>query len=172
MPLFIGGMFRDRGQAERVVTALLDAGIPSNEVSIAFREEAEEDLTEREEWGREDAVFGSLAVHSAWERLGWAGGARPPYRDKVPPVVDMAFVAAGLIAVAIGGAQLGACSGGIVGSMANFGFPHELARQWYDRMVQGQAWVMVRTTEREGDRMQQVFEKYSGDLLGRSLRHW
>lgn len=171
MPLFIAGLFRDRGQAERVVAALQDLEISSKDISVVFREEAEEDLTGRDP-AEEDVAFAALATHSAWERLGWAGGARPPYRDKVAPKIEMAFVAAGPVAIAIGGAQLGACSGGIVGSMSNFGFPHDLARQWHGRIIDGRAWVMVRTSEREGDRVRPVFEKYAWELPAESIRHW
>jgi hypothetical protein len=172
LPLFIAGLFRDRGLAERVVTALLDAGVASGDISFVAREEAEEDVTARDEMIGEDNEFSALAVHSAWERLGWYAGARPPYRDKIAPDIEMAFVAAGPLAIAIGGAQQGATSGGIVGSMTNFGFPHELARQWYGRIVDGEAWVMVRTSEDEAGKARPVFEKYRPDLNAESIRHW
>lgn len=171
MPLFIAGVFRDRGLADRVVTALLDGGVPSGEISLVVREEAEEDMRDRDDLGEETA-FPGLAIHSAWERLGWAGGARPPYRDTVAPQIDWAVLAAGPIAVAIGGAQLGACSGGIVGSMGNFGFPLDLARQWYDSIHDGRAWVMVRTSEGQAAKARQVFEKYRPELHAESTRHW
>jgi hypothetical protein len=163
-------MLRDRGLADRVITALLDSGVPSSEISLAAREEAGEDVTERDE--ADATEFRDLATHSAWERLGWQGGARPPYRDKVAPDIEMAFVAAGPLAIAIGGAQLGACSGGMVGSMNNFGFPLDLTKQWYERLVQGQSWVMVRTSEDQKDRALQLFQRHNADLLGVSIRHW
>lgn len=172
MPVFIGGIFRDRGLAERVITALLDAGVPSSEISLVAREAAEEDLNARAELAGEDGRFKSLALQSAWERLGWQGGARPAYRDSIPPNIEMAFVAAGPLAIAIGGAQLGAASGGIVGSMTNFGFQHELARDWYGRIVDGKAWVMVRTNQAQSGKIKQLFDKYGWDLGAESIRHW
>src|SRR5688500_1849093 len=99
VPLFIAGVFRDRGLAERVVTALLDGGVPSSEISMVVREEAEEDLGDRE--NESGGEFAALATHSAWDRLGWQGGARPPYRDKFPPQVDRVYLAAGPLAIAI-----------------------------------------------------------------------
>jgi hypothetical protein len=172
LPLFIAGLFRDRGLAGRVISALLDAGVPSGDISLAARERAEEDVTARDELDVEDDDFGALAIHSAWERLGWQGGARPAYRDKVAPKIDFAFVAAGPLAIAIGGAQLGAAAGGIVGSMTNFGYLHETAREWYGRLIEGRAWVMVRTTEEQAERVRKIFEKYRADLGAESLRHW
>lgn len=172
MPVFIAGMYRDRGLAGRVVTSLLDAGVPSADISLVAREAAEEDLPGRDEMDAEETPFGSLAVHAAWERLGWAGGARPAYRDKVAPIIECAMVAAGPIAIAIGGAQLGACRGGLVGSMTNFGFLHETAREWYDRILQGQAWVMVRTAEDGAEKARRIIEKYSPEVGAESVRHW
>ncbi|MCC2668983.1 MAG: hypothetical protein K0Q72_1454 [Armatimonadetes bacterium] len=172
MPVFIGGLFKDRGQAERVITALLDSGVASSEISLVAREVAEEDLNARAEAAGEDGQFKELALQSAWERLGWQGGARPAYRNSIPPNIEMAFVAAGPLAIAIGGAQLVAASGGIVGSMTNFGFTHELARQWYSRIAGGNAWVMVRTDEARSPKVKQLFEKYHWDLAAESNRHW
>jgi hypothetical protein len=172
VPLFIAGLFPDRGLAERVITALVDAGVPSGEISLVVRELAEEDVNVRGELVPAGDQYAALAIHSAWERLGWLGGARPAYRDKFPPDIDMAFIAAGPIAIAIGGAQLGAASGGIVGSMANFGFTLELGKQWLEEISQGRAWVMVRSTERDAAPARQVFEKYRPELAAESLRHW
>jgi hypothetical protein len=172
VPLFIAGLFQDRGIAQRAITALLDAGVASSEISLVAREESEEDMPDRDEISADESQFQDLAIHSAWERLGWQGGARPAYRDKVTPKIDMAFVAAGPLAIAIGGAQLGACSGGIIGSMSNFGFPHDLAHQWYDRIVEGGAWVMVRSRESQAAQSREVFERYNPDLRAESLRHW
>jgi len=172
LPLFIAGMVRDRGLADRVVTALLDAGVPSGEISLCVREEAEEDVMERDELSPEDNRFVPLAVHSGWERLGWLHGARPAYRDVIAPDVQMVILTAGPLAIAIGGAQVGATGGGVVGSMTNFGFTHETAREWYGRVVDGAAWLMVRTSESDAAPVRQVFERFRPELRAESLRHW
>lgn len=172
MPLFVAGLLRDRGLASRAVTALLDAGVPDSEISLAVREQAEEDVAERESEAADGNPFADLAVHSAWERLGWLGGARPSYRDRVAPKIEMAILAAGPLAIAIGGAQVGASAGGIVGAMTNFGFTHERAREWYAAIVDGKAWLMVRTKRGELERIQPVMERYRAELQAHSLRHW
>jgi hypothetical protein len=170
VPLFIAGLFRDRGLAERVITSLLDQGVPSDDISLAVREESEEDLGER---GGDGGEFAELARHSAWERLGWQGGARPQYRDKFAPKIDMAFIAAGPVAIAIGGAQLGACSGGLVGSIGNFGFTLDQSREWYERIAAGEAWVCVRTTQQSiAGTSRKIFERYKPELPAESIRHW
>ncbi len=172
LPLFVAGMFRDRALADRVITALLDAGVPSSEISLAVRERAEEDVSRRGEEEDADNPFAELAVHSAWERLGWQGGARPAYRDRIPPDIELAILAAGPLAIAIGGAQVGAAAGGVPGTMTNFGFTHEMARQWYGRIIEGQAWVMVRTNLDEGDKVRKILDRFQAELRADSLRHW
>lgn len=172
MPLFIAGAFKDRGQAQRVFTALKAAGVPETEVSLVVREVAEEDVTIRPAMLDAGDPSSAYAGQSAWDRLGWQGGARPPYRNTVAPQIEMAFLAAGPVAVAIGGAQIGAAAGGIVGAMANFGFTLETARKWYEGIQGGQAWMMVRTTPKEASRAREVFERYQPADPAESLRHW
>ncbi len=171
MPTFVGGVFQDRGQAERVIHQLLETGLPSSEISLVAREYSEEDLGGRAA-DQADNPFAELAVQAAWERLGWQGGARPAYRDRVPPNIEMAFLAAGPIAIAIGGAQLGAASGGLVGAMNNFGFPLDLGRQIYDLVRQGRAWVMVRTSPKSLPAVRETFSRYQPELHTESVRNW
>jgi hypothetical protein len=172
VPLFIAGMYRDRGLAERVVRALLDSGVPEGEISLAVREEAEEDVRDRAGVHEPGSPSAALAVQSAWERLGWLSGARPPYRNRIAPQIDHAILAAGPLAIAIGGAQVGASAGGVTGAMANFGFPLDLAKDWYQSLLDGQAWIMVRTGVPDAARARGVLERYSPALPAESLRHW
>src|SRR5262245_32783812 len=115
MPHFIAGVYRDRGLAERVITSLEEIGVSHADISLVVRQTAEEDVTTRDELDAQESPFVGLAVHSAWERLGWQGGARPAYRDRVPPNIQLAILAAGPIAIGLGGAQVGAIAGGVVG---------------------------------------------------------
>lgn len=172
MPLYLAGLYQDRGQARRLVDSLVDAGYPTSDISLAYRDLAEEDVTEREELGSDANEFSALTIHSAWERLGWLGGARPAYRDFVAPDIKHAVVAAGPLAIAIGGAQVGASAGGVVGAISNFGFPHSLAREWREGVLAGRAWVMLRTTESKAEAARALLEKYSPGLPAESLRHW
>ncbi|MBM3457463.1 MAG: DUF1269 domain-containing protein [Armatimonadetes bacterium] len=172
MPLYVAGLFRDRGVAERAIRSLIAAGVPEGEISLAVREIAEEDVRDRRLLAEGDDEFAQLAVHSAWERLGWQGGARPPYRNRVAPKIEHAILAAGPLALAIGGAQVGASAGGVVGAMANFGFALDTAREWYTGLVAGRAWLMVRTRPGNGDPIREVFARHQPELHAESLRHW
>jgi hypothetical protein len=172
MPTFLAAAYRDRSLAERVIAALEQIGVPHQEISLVVREPAEEDVNTRAQLDPEEEAFVGLAVHSAWERMGWQGGARPAYRDRVPPNIEMAFLAAGPLAIGLGGAQIGATAGGIVGGMANFGFDLEQARDWYDRIVDGQAFVMVGV---EGDQIgdaRDTMGRFSPEAMAEAARAW
>jgi len=168
---YIAAVYRDRGLAERVISALRDAAVRSGDISLVVREEAEETISSRDEL-EGDATFSGLAVHSAWERMGWQNSARPGYRDRVPPNIELAFLAAGPLAIALGGAQIGATAGGIVGGIGNFGFNHEFAQQCYDRIVDGGAFVMVGTPPDRLDPVRDTLCRFQPDLVGETIRPW
>lgn len=149
MPQYILGIYPDRGLMARVVDALADAGVDHRNISVAVRDEGEEDVSRRAERSEEDLPFPELAIHSAWERLGWQGGARPPYRDHVAPQIEYAINVAGPLAISIGGAQIGATAGGLVGALTDYGFELDTAREYYSQVVDGSALIMVRTDASE-----------------------
>lgn len=169
---YIAGVYSDRGLAERVIAALGEAGVPTSDISLVVREVAEEDVTGRDAIDASEQPFVGLAIHSAWERMGWQNAARPAYRDQVPPNIEMAILAAGPIAIGIGGAQVGATAGGVVGTIGGFGFNLEQARRFYDRVLDGQAFVMVRADTERADAVRQVMHRFEPELPGETVRAW
>jgi hypothetical protein len=142
MARFIAAAFVDRAQADRVIYALKDAGIASPDISLVARERSGEDLRDRD---REDenSAFTGLAVSAAWDRVGWQVGGLPEFRTQVAPDVNLVIIAAGPIAISLGGPQVGATGGGIVGSLNNFGIPLEVGRDFERRIHEGQPLVAV-----------------------------
>jgi len=142
MARFIAAAFADRAQAERVVHALKDAGIASKDISLVAREAMSEDVRDR---GREDenSAFTGLAVSAAWDRVGWQVGGLPEFRTQVAPDVKIVIIAAGPISISLGGPQVGATGGGIVGSLNNFGIPLEIGKEFERRIHEGQPLVGV-----------------------------
>jgi hypothetical protein len=168
MPRFIAAMFEDRAQTERVIQALQDAGIPRKDISLVARESMAEDLRDRglEE---ESSAFTGLAVSAAWDRVGWQVGGLPEFRTKVPPDVNLVIVAAGPIAISLGGAQVGATGGGIVGSLNNFGIPLEVGREFERRIHEGQPLVGVLFTAESArssvETARQTLERFGGQQV-------
>jgi hypothetical protein len=169
---FIAGVYTDRGLAERVITALGDMGVPTSDISLVVREVAEEDVSGRGSLDATEQPFVGLAIHSAWERMGWQNAARPAYRDQVPPNIELAILAAGPVAIGIGGAQVGATAGGVVGSIGNFGFTLDQARRFYDRVLDGGAFVMVRTDTAGAGSIRELMRRFEPELEGEAVRAW
>lgn len=140
MARFIAAAFADRAQADRVIVALKDAGIASGDISLVVRERASEDVRDRDQ---EKSPFTGLAVSAAWDRVGWQVGGLPEFRTQVAPDVKLAILCAGPIAISLGGAQVGATGGGIVGSLNNFGIPLEIGRDFERRIHEGQPLIGV-----------------------------
>src|SRR5690242_13235253 len=142
MPRFIAAAFADRAQAERVVHALQDAGIARKDISLVAREGLSEDVRDRDR-ADENSAFTGMAVSAAWDRVGWQVGGLPEFRTQVAPDVKLVIIAAGPIAISLGGAQIGATGGGIVGSLNNFGIPLPIGRDFERRIHEGQPLVGV-----------------------------
>src|SRR5216684_4777851 len=168
MARFIAAVFEERAQAERVIQALQDAGIPRKEISLVARETLAEDLSDR---GREEepSAFTGLEVSAAWDRVGWQVGGLPEFRTKIAPDVKLVIIAAGPIAISLGGAQVGATGGGIVGSLNNFGIPLETGRDFERRIHEGEPLVGVLFTP-ESPRAnveisRQTLERFGGEQI-------
>jgi hypothetical protein len=168
MARFIAATFLDRAQAERVVYALKDAGIASKDISLVARETLAEDVRDRD---REDEnqAFTGIAVSAAWDRVGWQVGGLPEFRTQVAPDVTMVLIAAGPIAISLGGAQIGATGGGLVGSLNNFGIPLEVGRAFQERVHAGQPLVGVLFTPESPPSnlrtARQVLEQFGGEQI-------
>lgn len=168
MPRFIAAVFEDRAQADRVVHALQDAGIARKDISLVAREGLSEDVRHRDE-PDEHSAFTGMAVSAAWDRVGWQVGGLPNFRSQVAPDVDVVIIAAGPIAISLGGAQVGATGGGIVGSLNNFGIPLEVGRAFERRIHEGQPLVGVLFTpdSPSGDvqKARQTLERFGGQQI-------
>src|SRR5437879_8519191 len=168
MPRFIAAAFEDRAQAGRVVHALQDAGIARKDISLVAREATAEDVRDRDR-PDENSAFTGLAVSAAWDRVGWQVGGLPEFRTKVAPQVDMVIIAAGPIAISLGGAQVGATGGGIVGSLNNFGIPLEIGRDFERRIHAGQPLVAVLFTPEspsaDVQTARQTLERFGGQQI-------
>jgi len=168
---FICGIFGDRAQAQKVIHTLMESGISSRQISLAVREPRSEDVARRDEEEETPTPFSGVSLSSAWERVGWQNSALPPYRTKVAPDVKMVILLAGPLALSIGGPQVGASGGGLVGSIANFGFPLELARD-YERRIQeeGAALVMVSVDDAQMAPVRGTLENFQAEALATARR--
>jgi hypothetical protein len=167
---FICGIFGDRAQAQKVIRALIDSGISSRQISLAVREPRSEDVGRRDEAEETPTPFTGVSLSSAWERVGWQNSALPPYRTKIAPDVTEVILMAGPMAISLGGPQVGATGGGLVGSVANFGFPLELARDYERRIHEGAALVMVSVNDAQMAPVRGTLDSFQGEVIATARR--
>jgi hypothetical protein len=168
---FISGVFVDRAQAQKVVRALLESGIASRQISLAVREPRAEDVGRRgEEEEGAPTPFSGISLSAAWEWVGWQNSALPPYRTKIAPDVEKVVLLAGPMAISLGGAQVSATGGGLVGAIANFGFPLERARSYDQRVHDGAAFLMVSVDDAQMESVRRTFEQFAAEEVAAAKR--
>ncbi len=117
----------------------------------------------------ENSAFTGMAVSAAWDRVGWQVGGLPEFRTEVAPDVEVVIIAAGPIAISLGGPQVGATGGGIVGSLNNFGIPLEVGRDFDRRIHEGQPLVGVmftpETTRDYVETARSTLERFGGQQI-------
>ncbi len=75
------------------------------------------------------------------------------------------FIAAGPLAVALGGIIAGGATGGVVGALSTIGVPEEYARDYAAQIQQGQTLVSVRTDELTHDAVERVLTANGGQNI-------
>lgn len=137
------GVFRSRDEAERCISALLNAGFDQSQIGVAMkgREETERlahDTGVKETHGAEGAASGA----GAGAVLGGAAGILAGMGLLAIPGFGP-LLAAGPIATGIAGAVGGGVSGGIVGGLIGLGIPEDQAKRYGEEVTQGNILVTV-----------------------------
>src|SRR5205807_5307858 len=102
--------------------------------------------------------------------VGWQNSALPPYRTKIAPDVERVVLLAGPMAISLGGAQVSATGGGLVGAIANFGFPLERARSYEQRIEDGAAFLMVSVDDVQMESVRRTFEQFAAEEVAAAKR--
>jgi hypothetical protein len=139
-----------RLQAERIIGDLRMAGFSSNDVSVLCpdRETTRDFGYEKETKAPEGATTGGVAAGIAGGVLGWLAGIGAVAIPGVGP-----FIAAGPIMAALGGAAIGAGTGGIVGALVGLGVPEYEAKRYEGKLESGNILIAVHTEDRDQRRL-------------------
>jgi hypothetical protein len=151
------GIASDRAQAEHIANALQAAGFSPNDISVLFpdktttRDFAHEKNTKAPEGAATGASTGGLLGGG----LGWLVG----IGSLAIPGLG-AFVAAGPIMAALGGAAVGATVGGLTGALVGMGIPEIEAKQYEGKIREGNILLSVHTDDAdERKRAKEIFER-------------
>ncbi|MFM2064069.1 MAG: hypothetical protein RLZZ507_3740 [Cyanobacteriota bacterium] len=155
------GTFANRQQAEEALSELRNSGFPMNRVSVLAKD------TERNEQiagarvkdrGDTEAQEGAGIGATTGTVLGGLGGLLVGLEALIVPGAGP-FLAAGTIATTLAGAGIGAAAGGIIGALTGLGIPEEEARDYSERVSQGEYLVILEGSEDEIRRAASVLSK-------------
>ena len=158
------GIVKSEMQAERILNDLRAAGFSPNDISVLFpdkrgtRDFAHEKGTTMPEGAATGAATGGLLGGAA----GWLAGIGAL---AIPGLG--AFVAAGPIMAALGGAAAGAAAGGVTGALVGLGFPEFEAKQYESKLREGNLLVSVHTEDStERSRVKEIFDRNQAEGVG------
>ena len=151
------GIANDSVQAERIANELRSCGFSADDISVlcsdrsATRELGHEKATKAPEAATTGAAAGGLLGAG----LGWLVGIGSIAIPGVGP-----FVAAGPMMAALGGAAVGAAVGGLTGSLVGMGIPEYEAKQYEERLRDGNILISVHAEDgNEVTRAKEVFDR-------------
>lgn len=140
------GIFSHRTHAEQAVHALRNGGFADNDISVLFpdkkgsRDFAHEQGTK----APEGALAGAGAGGAVGGTLGLLAGIGALAIPGLGP-----FIAAGPIMAALSGAAAGAAAGGIAGALVGLGIPEIEAKQYENKVKDGNILMSVHVEDRE-----------------------
>jgi hypothetical protein len=152
---------KSEDQAARIVNDARTAGFSNNDISVIFpdkqgtRDFAHEHHTKAPEGATTGAVSGGVLGGVAGWLVGIGALAIPGLG---------AFVAAGPIMAALGGAAAGAAAGGLTGALIGFGMPEYEAKRYEGKVKDGGILISIHTDGGdEVTRAKELFKRAGAD---------
>lgn len=143
-------------QAEKIVANLKNSGILTTDVSVLLPDVGgNRDFSlEHNTKAPEGATIGGSAGGVAGGALGLLAGIGALAIPGVGP-----FIAAGPIVAALSGAAVGAAIGGVAGALVGLGMPEYEAKQYEDKVKNGNILISVHTADSdEAKRVKEIME--------------
>ena len=148
---------RSELQAVEIVEAARDHGFSGNDISVLCPDRAgtRDFAHEKSTKAPEGAATGALTGGVLGGVAGWLVG----IGSLAIPGLG-AFIAAGPIMAALGGATVGAAAGGLTGALVGMGIPEFEAKRYEGKVKGGNILISIHTHDREGvRRAKQLFEQ-------------
>lgn len=146
MKASVMGIVETRDQAETILGALQQIGIPTSDVSILFPDKAgtRDFAHEHHTKAPEGAVAGASAGGVIGGTIGLLAGVGALAIPGLGPLI-----AAGPLMAALSGAAAGATAGGIVGALVGLGIPEMEAKHYEGKLIGGNILIAVHVESRE-----------------------
>jgi hypothetical protein len=174
MQRYLIAVFDDREHAEAAVHDLKEAGIPTEEISIAAGKHHHRHLIDRLGLSDTPIFTGSNAegqegrqAAGVGARAGAGIGAAVGLIAGIPLFLatggGAALLVAGSIAAVLGGGVTGAAAGGLAGGLINMGLPAPKAEHVEGKVQGGAIVVSLRADERDITRIESIFNRHDLD---------
>jgi hypothetical protein len=155
------GIFKNRGQAESTVDALISANFRSNDISVLAPDQhtTKELATEKNTKAPEGTATGATAGGAVGGTLGLLAGIGALAIPGLGP-----FIAAGPIMGALAGLGVGAAAGGLIGALVGMGIPEFEAKRYEGRVKEGGILVSVHCDDSDWvDRAQEILKRHGAE---------
>jgi hypothetical protein len=152
----IFGLAESEAQAVSIFNQLLETGFSDNDISALFPDpdETRHFAHAQHTKAPEGAAAGAGSGVVIGGALGWLVGIGALTIPGVGP-----FIAAGPIMAALAGAGAGAAAGGLTGALIGIGMPEFEAKQYEERMKDGNILISVHTEDgKERTRVKEIFK--------------
>jgi sporulation protein YlmC with PRC-barrel domain len=139
-PTGVYGVYSDRKDVEKTITALRERGIASSDISVVFPnpDMSKEFAVQKNTKAPEGALAGGGTGLLIGGTLGWLAGIGTLAIPGIGPLL-----AAGPIVAAIAGAGVGSAIGGIAGALIGLGLPELEAKRYEEAIKKGRILVSV-----------------------------
>lgn len=147
---------RTEAVASKIVDRLKGSGFPDNDISVLFPDtsSSRDFAHEKNTKTPEGVAIGAGAGGAVGGTLGLLAGIGLLAVPGIGP-----FIAAGPIMASLGGAAVGAAAGGITGALIGMGIPELEAKQYEDKIKDGNILISVHTDNSdEADEVEDIFE--------------
>ncbi|QEH36679.1 Stress response protein YsnF [Aquisphaera giovannonii] len=161
----IVGVFEDRSQADKAVSALMRAGFRQDQIGVAMRSNEGEYAATDETAGETHAASGALT--GALTGLGLGALAGLGVLAGVIPVIGPA-ITAGTLGVVLTNAAAGAGIAGMVGALIGAGVPEHEARYYDEEFQAGRTIVTVTADGRSSEATSILRDHGAYDMSSRS----
>jgi len=169
------GTFSNHSEAEKALHELRDSGFAMNQVSIVGQDINHNSVAGANSGDRLKDLEHNTKADEGAKTGATAGGVVGGFTGllvglglvAIPAVGPIMLAGAGATALAttLAGGAIGAATGGIVGGLVGMGIPEDRARNYSDRIDQGDYLVMVTGTDEEIQRAQSI-------LSPRGINDW
>jgi hypothetical protein len=167
----VTALFDDRHDAEKAYSALLDAGIREDDLSIVMSDETRG--RHYSDGGQRETEMGNKATEGAGVGGavgGTIGGIAGAIAAAAAPVVfpGIGIVLSGPLAAALAGAGAGGLGGSIVGGLVGAGIPEERVKHYETGIREGSILLGASArTPADADTISDVFKRYGGKQIHR-----